>query len=187
MTRDRIFGEHETPFGRWLRSKGHEGVLPSSSLVASDCDFIIHRYKMEVDGIGQRAVQALMFLEVKTRNADPSDSQRDTMWLNHLLCSDKRKKVNGRSVWHFGVSFLSLPGETPDDAPGARWGRFQKGGVIHWTHISSRQIEQLLHFDIDPDSFCARPFRRHHVTREVQVVERFPLGFQSETRIKHAS
>jgi hypothetical protein len=187
MTRDRIYGE-DTPFGRWMRNEGRiTGTMPSTAFVSSDCDHIIHRYKTVVDGYGTRDVQALMLIEVKTNGAKPGFSQVDSMWLSHLCAntSKPRRRVvhSGHAIFHHGVSFLSFSGTSPDDSKSIEWGRFASAARINWRRINTENLIDLLMFDIHPDNFERNPYRRHHVTRALEKIVTFPLGFDSAVTI----
>jgi hypothetical protein len=177
MTRDRIYGE-DTEFSGWLRKQQR---IPSSIVVASDCDFVIHRYKKPVDGIGTREIQALMILEVKTRNGEPRFAQLDTMWLQHKCsqASNRRIREGNTTVTHHGVSFLSLSGTTPENSDLMRWGRFGKAAAINWKAVDEPTLESLLLFNLHPDNFSSNPYRRHHKTTTFEQIVTFPLGFDS--------
>jgi hypothetical protein len=185
MTRDRIFGEG-SEFGEWLRK---QSSIPSSKVVATDCDWIIHRYKTDIDGIGVRDIQAMMLLEVKTRNAEPRYAQLHTMWLQHLHSRTGRRRIfdRGNQVFHHGVSVLSMSGTTPDNSERMRWGRFQESCNLTWKEINREQLDLLLLFELDPDRFTPRPHRRHHVRRVIEALEQFPLGFSVPVNITHRS
>ena len=185
MTRARIFGEG-TEFGEWLR---RQEAIPSSKVVATDCDFVIHRYKTDVDGIGVRDIQAMMILEVKTKNAEPRYAQLHTMWLQHRFASTGRRRIfdRGNQVFHHGVAVLSMSGTTPENSTCMRWGRFQESCDLTWKEINQEELELVLLFELDPDKFTPRPHRRHHTTRVIEAIERFPLGFFAPVSITHRS
>jgi hypothetical protein len=192
MTRARIYGE-DNMWGKWLRSAGGANDwLPSSSddrgYTVNDWDAIIHAYKMPVDKLGTREVQCLMFLECKTRMGLVSDSQRETLWINHRKTIGKSrmrvsvKRVGARAalstVWHFGVSVLQCDGDSPATSSRFGWGRFQESGRIEYAEVSSEQVKALLRFDINPDDFAPMDYRRRHKTEEIEIVETSPLGFK---------
>jgi hypothetical protein len=185
MTRDRIFGE-DTAFSGWLRSQEQ---IPSSLVVATDCDYVIHRYKNCVDGVGTREIQALMILEVKTNNGEPRFAQLDTMWLHHrfLNSSNKRIRENGKTATHHGVSFLSLSGTTPANSETMRWGRFGQAKAINWKKVDEPTLTSLLRFDLHPESLSPNPYRRHHKTSVIEQLITFPLGFSSPVSIETRS
>jgi hypothetical protein len=177
MTRARIFGEG-SEFGEWLR---RQESIPSSKVVASDCDFMIHRHTTDVGERGTREVQSLMILEVKTRNGEPQWSQLDTMWANHL-CANTREprrtiRHQNKKLFHEGVSFVSLSGTTPENSNLIRWGRFGSAAKINWTPVSSCQLLQLLRFELDLDTLKPRPYRSHHASRSVIEIQETALGF----------
>lgn len=175
MARDRLFGS-DVPFCAWMR---RQEELPSDGatcgFAATDVDVLVHRFKENADGLGTRAIQAMMLLEVKTRGAPPTDSQRDTLF-KHMCCLKNRKAIRNEAgrieyVRHFGVSFLVLEGTDPEDSAGMQWGRFDlksDAQRIRWCDVTVPQLLALLRFEIHPDDFKNRnPFRRHHKTREI--------------------
>jgi hypothetical protein len=187
MTRARIFGEG-TEFGEWLR---RQESIPSNKVVASDCDFVIHRHTTDVGAHGTREVQSMMLLEVKTRNGEPRWSQLDTMWLTHI-CANTRKPRRtilhlNKKVFHEGVAFLSLSGTTPENSELLRWGRFGNAAKINWTPITPDKLLRLLRFELDLDNFTPRPYRLHHATNSVVEIEQFPLGFSSPVVVTYRS
>jgi len=184
MTKDRVFGQ-DTPFLHWLRTHPDlPAVGPLCGIVATDSDIVIHRYKIGLpDGIGTRDVQSLMDLEIKTRNGEPDDAQRDTLWKRHLFAGRKTLKRNGQVIWlvrWWGCFFLSLSGVCPECST-LRWGDFPKGSRrIRWRHIDQATLVRILRHDLHPHSLTPQPFRRHHKTGEITVTEVLPLGFTAE-------
>lgn len=189
MARDRIFGT-DTEFMAWLRTCKE---LPSFSddcgWVQTDCDTIIHRYKHVVDREGTRDVQGLMHLEIKTRGGRPPDSQCDTLFKLHQFAGDIT--VNSQSVRHFGVSFVSVDGTTPDNSSLIEWGSFHRAKThcdIEWIAIDRDLLLKILRFDVYPwRPFTPRPFRRHHKTQIIYAKETTPLGFDSYRQITKRS
>lgn len=188
MIRERVFGT-DPDFCAWLRRQKKE--LPSYSqnvgFVASDVDLIIHRYMTAVDGLGTREIQSTMLLEVKTRNGKPSHSQLDTLNVWHQTINAK-KMVNEKVIRNFGVSILILSGTDPDNSETIQWGRFNSiTSNIHYRQINIWQLFKLLKFELHPDNLTLQPFRRHHKTSEITVIEQLPLGFHVEKIIKQVS
>lgn len=185
MTRDRVYGE-DTEFSRWMRSNKN---LPSYSsdcgFVATDSDFLIHRYMTVVDGKGTREVQGIMHLEAKTRGATPTKSQADTLFKLNAFRGDKRI---GNKVRYFGVSIVSFSGTSPIDSHTIHWGRFRKNtSSIKYTEVTVEQLESLLLFERCPDSLQRNPYRRHHKSHELIVEEHLPLGFPVQRIIRWKS
>ena len=178
MTRDRIYGE-DTEFSAWLRKQER---IPSSVVSVSDCDYVIHRYKQPVDGLGTRDLQAMMILEVKTRNGEPRFAQLDSMYLQHEFSKGQMRKKS-TTVVHHGVSFLSLSGTTPDNSSRMRLGRFGEEKAINWRPVDGQTLESLLLFNLHPDSLTPNPYRRHHKTNTFQEMMSFPLGFSAPVTI----
>ena len=199
MTRTRFFGS-DAPFCAWLReqkrelpSKDYESVIGIS---VTDCDLILHRFKTEVDSEGTREIQAIMMLEVKTRNADPTFAQIDTLKVFHNTIRRKpwEDQATGQVLFNFGVSFLKLSDLTPADSKTMHWGRLivnkrfkQVDGQIQWKPINLDTLHKLMRFDVHPTTFAWRPFRRHHKTKELEQLVQYPLGFVARTKIKFRS
>lgn len=185
MARDRMFGS-DVPFCDWMRrNKDLPAFSNTCGFVATDVDLFIHRYLSAVDGKGTREIQAMMHLEVKTRGGVPSQSQLDTLYKIDACRRDA--SVDGQTIRHFGVSIVLLSGLTPDDSQ-IRWGRFVTvRRVPVYRPITPRQLIQLMRFDIHPDNFDSRPFRRHHCTRTIMQVVRTPLGFECDEAIVKSS
>jgi hypothetical protein len=169
--------------------------LPSYSkdfgFVASDNDVTVHRYLTSVDGVGTREVQGIMQIEVKTRQGKPSESQMDTLSKLNLFSSEK--VVSGVYVRFFGVFVLVLSHTSPDDSEFMWWCSIPKGLFISdakkmkITSIDKATLIQLLRFELHPVSLVKKPFRRHHLTREILQVETTPLGFEVEKTITKRS
>lgn len=192
MNRPRMFGS-DTPFCAWLRRQQEE--LPSYSetcgFVASDNDVHIHCYMTEIDSRGTREIQALMFLEIKTRGGRVHDSQRDTLVKLHACLAKGNIVFSGQTIRHFGVSFIFLSGMDPDDSETIYWGRFDQSKpfsrVIRGKKITKEQLLKLLRFELHPDNLAPRPFRRHHKTRQIVELVKTPLGFVCEEIITKRS
>lgn len=185
MTRIRYYGS-DTPFCAWMRNCKE---LPSKSdtcgFVATDNDLTIHRYLVDVDGIGSREVRPLMQVEIKTRNGEPTYSQEETY---RLLNEFRGSRLIGNVyVRYFGISVLSMSGTTPDNSEFMRWGRFSKKGQIIYREISRKQLINLFRFDIHPDNLRRRPFRRHHKTSEIITRIQTELGFEIDAIVVNRS
>lgn len=191
VTRERFHGS-DTEFCAWLRACKE---LPSFSsdfgVVASDNDVTIHRYMHAVDGVGTRDVQSIMQLEIKTRRGKPHESQMDTLSKLNLFAGER--EVSGNHIRFFGLFLLVLSDTTPDNSGGMWWGVIPKGicvsdaTMLKWTRIDRDVLIKLLRFDLHPVNFSTQPFRRHHKTREIIVIERTALGFDIERPITKRS
>lgn len=187
MTKPRFDGG-DSPFGDWLRK---QPFLSSQHFVASDVDWMMHRYRPEVDRQGTREINYMMFLETKTYCAELSKSQHETLWFHHQLLNKRRRLAlvggaNRRAVWHFGVSLLTMEGDHPTDGE-LFWGRFAFDGSISRVPICERQLIQLLRFDIEPNHLRSMNARRHHKTQAIEITEKSPLGFEITKRIVQRS
>lgn len=185
MTTSRRDG-NDTPFGHWLRQRPE---IDSRHFVASDIDWVLHRYRPEVDSVGTREINYMMFLEVKTFGADLNFSQAESLWFQHQLFQQKQGKRNllmqggraRRAVWHFGVSVLRMQTDSPSSGD-IMWCRFDSIGTLQWKLISEHQLIQLFRFDLHPDSLNPMSARRHHKTRRIEHIERTELGFETPRR-----
>lgn len=178
MTRTRRDAADETPFGKWMRGNPR---LDSDRYVhgigATDIDMIIHKYKRDYDRVGcvvgQRLVQHMMCIEVKTFGAEPSDSQTDTLRLfNAALLNlsverqqDRRLPRTCRvkkcvNLWNekvdlkmWGFHLLQLSDAEPIHSE-MRWNR-------NW-RISVYELECLIRFELNPWTLKELSDRRHH-------------------------
>jgi hypothetical protein len=177
---------NDSPFGAWLR---RQPELSSQHFVASDIDWVIHRYKPEIDSVGSREVNYMMFVEVKTFSANLTPSQHESLWFQHQFFQAKQGKkllmlVGGKSrraVWHFGVSVLVFTGHSPEDSQ-IKWGRFISDGSLTFRDITKHELVRLLRFDLHPDILNPMSARRHHKTRRIEHIERTELGFETPRR-----
>lgn len=164
----------ESAFERWMRLCD---ILDSSlGIVRFDLDVLLHRYTFQSDGKGSRLIQAMMFIEVKTRGDKLSESQQDTLsLLNQVLRNRKMNmhavprpqvenrpvkafsRKNGREIQLrlFGGHLLQLSGLSPVDSDSIIWD-------WKWKLDQDRLI-RLLKFELDPDDPDKEPadlFRR---------------------------
>ncbi len=187
MTRPRIYGS-DTAFCAWMR---RQESLPSFSrecgFVALDNDLTIHRYLTGIqDSLGTRDIQSMLHLEVKTRDGDPTKSQRDTLRKKHLFRGEKKHR--GQIVRWWGVYFLKMSGMSPDDSTSMQWGIFRhQSDIVSWRDIDRETLLKLLRFELHPGNLTSQPFRRHHLTREYSIEETTPLGFSVERIIQRRS
>jgi hypothetical protein len=175
----------QTPMGAWLRrQEGLDSVRHGLSI--SDLDYMIEKFMTSLDGLPTRSVKALMFLEVKGFQTEPSAAQAENLYIHHALLYGnfgKRMQLPTRGVcgiWHFGVYVLSLPGEAPDDRGSCRWGRFAPNGILQWTTIPCAWLPEILRFTIRPDTLTPLELRRHHAEKTIVCPEQTPLGFITE-------
>lgn len=193
MTTQRRHGE-DTPFCAWLRANPDLDSI-RHSLTVNDNDLIIHKYRTKVDGLGTRGVQLQMWLELKTFGAMPNDNQRQTLFDHHQLLARKQRLLDARnpgqrrSVWHFGAFVLSLSGTTPDNSNRILWCRFDAAGALDANEVTVDQLIRILRFDVAPDWFdpIEGRLRRHHKTQQLIMVQRMPLGFDTEVLVKKSS
>ena len=156
--------EGEEPIKAWLRKHPRLDSI-KERLVLNDCDLIVHKYARDRDRVGDREVELLMLVEIKTQGADTERSQRDTLNLAGQMLSNRRT-VKGRSieaystakgrmvpVRSFGFHLWQLSGLTPADSQ-----------VMHWDRklVDVVTILKLLRFEADPHTLQKFDLRRHH-------------------------
>lgn len=157
----------ESAFGRWIRN--NRELDSRQGIGALDQDYWIHRFK----SYGQRDFQLLMGIEIKTKGAELSPSQRDTLHiLNQFMRNRKRTPtkslqyqpgsvvevysiINRRMVEakFYGIHVLRFSGLGPDDSEWIEW----DGKVI-----DASQLTKLIRFDLDPDTLRPLDLRNHH-------------------------
>jgi hypothetical protein len=178
----------ETSFGRWIRENKH--LDSANGIVVYDIDYIVHRYKT----LHGRSKQLMMFVEVKTRNSDMSEEQRDSLYMasqvtqnrteNYQLlrrrCKWNSNDVHGFSkgttkvhshlsnqvvnLLHFGFFKLQFSGLGPVDSESIEW---------NGKAIDSEMLTKILAFDVDPVRFVdiSELFRNHHKKRQLPLFE----------------
>ncbi len=179
MARMRVFGE-DKPFCDWMRRNSN---LSSSHFVATDVDLLVHTYRDRVDGGRSRTVQSIQIIEVKTRNGNVLESQRDTLWKLHLSRKNNAVEVDGNVVINCGVSFVKLSGTSPDDSEHIEWGRFKINGSIKWRTVDVEKMELLISMEHDPQTLEPVFRRSHHKTTEIYEIVGQPLGFDVWTKM----
>jgi hypothetical protein len=181
----------ESSFGRWIR-ENEELDSQKQHIVIYDMDYIVHKYKTHHG----RSFQLLMIIEVKTRNSDMTDAQRDTLYILSQLTQNRREnnatlgssnKWNSNefhklstsvtSVWSpmqqkmvsvksFGLYKLQFSNLGPADSEEILW---------NGKPIKQETLTKLLRFDIDPNGF--RPiedlFRVHHKRKNLPLFESY--------------
>lgn len=180
MTTKRRDGADPNGFSVWIRSNPRlDSVL--KGLGVTDQDYWIHRYMPRSRrGKAELVLDCLMMLEVKTFNAEPSYSQRDTFsvvdGVLRRWTKDKRGRLRRytfiipdhrpgrppnakRHVKGFGVHYLQLSGASPADSEIIRWDGKQ---------ISKTMLEELLLFERNPENpgSAMDPWRVHHIPRQ---------------------
>lgn len=176
----------DSPFGQWIR---HHPGLDSiqERLSVSDSDYWIHRYRAHTDKVGERAVDSIMLVELKTYMRDLPPAQRDTLHLvNQLLRrasvgpGGRRRHLTLDGIRHgekrrvrcFGVHVLQLSGDRPD-----------RSDVILWDgkYLTEDLLVEILVFDRDPDNpMRYGELRRHHTSKTAQNLSLFPTQERAE-------
>lgn len=164
----------EDPISKWIKANPH--IDSRVGFTVMDNDLIVHRFKTTHG----REFQCLMFIEIKSFGKQLEDWQRDTMAIVNQFLRNRRTtpfrrralQINGcepNRVWStknkryvnvkaFGFHLLSLSGSTPDDSRVMIWDK---------RPIDKPKLNQILRFDLDPDTLRPLDFRIHHYrTRE---------------------
>jgi len=177
MTTDRR-DKADSPFGNWIRH--HDGLDSIRERIGvTDSDYWIHRYRAHTDRVGERAVDTIMCVEVKTYLKDVPFSQRDTLVLvDQLLRKATSRPGNGgrryvtlnglrvgekRRTRCFGVHLLQLSGDRPDNSEKILWDR---------CYLTEDLLVEVLRFDRDPDHpMRMMEVRRHHRSQRAKNID----------------
>jgi hypothetical protein len=160
--------------------RGHPALdSVRESIVRFDLDVLLHRYRVETDTGGTRDIQCMMFIEVKTRGANVSPAQRDTLSLlnqvmrnrrgnrhqrkpgrhatDHVpLCKAYSMKLRRRiKLWMFGGHLLRMSGVDPATSDWMTWDN---------RPIDVEMLVFLLRFERDADTLRPRDWRRRSYT-----------------------
>jgi hypothetical protein len=155
----------ESPMERWIRN--HKTLDSRNGIVRFDIDILLHRFKTVSDAKGDRDIEFMMFIEVKTFCAELSDAQQDTLSLmNQLLRnrrpnrhSNPRRQTPGGPVKAYsrlknrevplrllGGHLLQLSGSDPENSETILW---------DYKPIDAETLVDLMKFDRDPDNLAA--------------------------------
>lgn len=155
---------NESPFSSWIRN---EPALDSirERLYVSDCDYWIHQYRAHKDKVGDRAIDSIMLIELKTFGTELPWNQRDTLKLigegfrrayspNGRVITQRMKFGSEvRLVRIYGAFLLRLSADRPDNSAQIEW---------HGRSVDIGTLIEILRFDRDPRSLTIRAERRHH-------------------------
>lgn len=160
----------EDEMGQWIRL--HRELDSGKGFAFMDKDIVVHRWKIDHG----REFQCVMFVEVKSRGADLSESQRDTMLIVNQLFRNDRTTPTKKSRQHIASSIsivfssmrrthvkvkalgyhaLKLNGSTPDDSEKIIWDARE---------ITVDMLIKLLKFELHPDTLLPMDFRIHHAS-----------------------
>ena len=171
----------DQPFSDWLRRHPKLDSV-KRGIDVTDVDFVFHKYKSQVDGIGTRKVKLMLDVEVKTWGAKPRPGQAETLFFRHQLLNSRgmlHSIISGKTtVWHFGQFVTMLNGGSrPDMCKSIEWGVFNPSGLLAFKHISEDELVRVLGFHIRPDNFEKLTLRRHHKTQEFGYIETQDMMF----------
>jgi hypothetical protein len=156
----------ESPMERWIRN--HPLLDSSNGIVRFDVDILLHRFKVLADAKGERNIEFMMFIEVKTHSADLTKSQRDTLGLLNQVLRNRRqnmyakprRQIDGQPALIYstakgkriplrllGGHLLQLSGSDPENSEWMKW---------DYKPIELVVLIELMLFDRDPDNLKAR-------------------------------
>ena len=166
----------ETEFGRWIRNNPELDSRKHGMCVV-DVDYVLHTEKKWIHKYRNnesRCIQCIMYIEIKTRGADLTDSQRDTWFVINQFFRNRKQTPTKDLKWQsgngvlkvfssmqkkwisvrtLGAHVLRFSGLGPDDSEWIVWDKIC---------ITKNQLTGLLRFDLDPDTLCELDLRRHH-------------------------
>lgn len=155
----------ESPFSNWIRGEQQLDSI-QERLSVLDTDYWVHQFRARRDRVGERMIDSIMCLELKTNQADLPFAQRDTLRLIAALHRKVAYTENGRIktvkldmvgeirfVRMYGYFLLRLERDRPDD-----------GGWIEWhgRRVDLQTLIEILSFRRDPRTHRKRSDRRHH-------------------------
>lgn len=186
MTITRRDDQHETPFGKWLKSKPE---LDSREYCPSitDSDFWVHRYtpRQERGHDVRQVIDYIMNIEIKCFDRNMPFAQSDTLMLVNQLCRIPCTNKNGRRITAklkeirpgrvgrrlvrcFGVHLLQMSNDRPDTSHEMRWDAKYV--------LTEESLIRLIRFDLDPDSPSRLlDTRRHHRRPAYEIHPIFPI------------
>lgn len=154
----------ETDFERWFRNNKNLDSK-TAGIVRYDLDVLLHKYKNTSDRIGDRTIQCLMFIEVKTFFAEPSPAQSDSLFLFDQILRNRRPNINSGvrrqtqsqitkaysqmmkkdiALKMYGGHLLQMNASCPVSSTMILWDR---------KIINVEILEELLRFERNPDNF----------------------------------
>lgn len=164
MTAPRRDG-NESAFSDWIRRNPELDSI-KERLSVHDTDYWIHQHRAHTDKIGERKIDSIFLLELKTYCAEMRIAQRDTIQLISAMyrklnytkdgkCKTVRLDMGNeiRIVRMYGYFVLRLSGDRPDMSQMIEWNGRQ---------IDEATLTEILNFSRDPRSLRLRCERRHH-------------------------
>lgn len=163
----------ESAFSRWIRLQ--PDLDSSKGLCVIDQDFILHKFKTA----GNKAIQCMMWIEIKTHGAECSLAQKDTLHIFNQIARNRRQTPTKKnkhqagdaplkvfSIWSrgkglvslkmYGAHILTFSGSGPEDSEWIKWDK---------SLIDVEMLKKILCFDVDPDNLRTKdPHRIRHQT-----------------------
>lgn len=163
---------NETPFSEWIRAEARLDSI-RERLYVTDADYWIYQYRAHRDRVGERMIDSVMLVELKTFSAGLPWNQRDTLKLVNEGFRKAFRNSTGRlkdvrmvfgsevRVVHFhGAFLLRLSGDRPDKSETIEW---------HGRRVDLDKLVDILRFAVDPLTLRPRSLRRHHLPSECQA------------------
>ncbi len=165
MTTPRRDGTQQTEFGRWMYKNPRIDSI-KAALSITDIDWIVHQYKDCTDAGGERLIQNLLFIEVKTFCKEPPFAQLDTLRVvNKIMVRNwQNYRPAVHRIWHngkrvtvrnYGFHLLTFSQTNPLDSEHMWWDK---------KDITAKTLELILRFEVSPKTLRPRDpsERRHH-------------------------
>jgi len=165
----------EDAFCQWVRN--HPQLSSKSGVGVADIDLFMHRFVQNND----RAFDCICLVEVKTRSAEVSASQRETLNIIGQFVRNRRSTPTKRKfrqvpfgpnvvyatmrdknvpVKAYGYHRLRMDGNTPDDSSEIRWDD-------HFIDVNI--LLKLLRLELDPDTLEPVDFRIRHKSKSLEL------------------
>lgn len=155
----------ESPFSDWIRNEPRLDSI-KERLSLTDVDYWIHQYRAKTDKVGDRFIDSIMCVELKTFQRNLPFAQRDTLRIVSAVTKQAFRTKDGkvrtikvdlgnevRHVRHFGYFMLRLHGDRPDNSEWIEW---------HGRSVDIDKLVDILRFKINPITLKTRSDRRHH-------------------------
>lgn len=145
--------------------RNNDDLASSRGIVRFDLDVLLHKYITTKDGKGTRDIQSMMFIEIKTFMANPSEAQRDTLHLLNQILRNKKPNIHSTPRWQpntavttayslankrnirlrlYGGHLLQLEKTSPENSDCMYWDREYP--------IGPQELVELMTFVRDPDN-----------------------------------
>ena len=164
-TKQRVYGSDQ-PFNDWIRN--NKKISASKGFGMQDVDCLLNVWHKHSEK-GNREMQYMMLIETKVYKSpwtpqqyqERNVSQLDTLSKLHMSCRGLHKFSDERGekmLINYGVNFLVMDADTPEDSKELYWGVFQWCdnkieifNQLHWERlVDVNHLEDLLCFNLVP-------------------------------------